>query len=92
MIALPPSLAGAVNDTRSDAFRLVAVPMVGAPGTVIGISGPAAADGAPVPSADVAATVQLYVFPLVTPLTVIGLALADAEALAPPLVDEHAAV
>jgi hypothetical protein len=70
----------------------IASVIVGAPGTVIGISGPFAADGGPVPTADVAETVQEYVRPLVTAFTVIGLEPADAERFTPPFEDVHDAV
>ncbi len=36
MIALPPLFAGGVNVTEPDPFPRVAVPIVGAPGTVVG--------------------------------------------------------
>ena len=39
VIAEPPLLAGAVNVTVAWAFPAVAVPIVGAPGTVEGVTG-----------------------------------------------------
>ena len=44
-------------------------------------------EGGPVPTAFVAVTLHRYVRPLVSPFTMIGLAAADAEPLAPPSVD-----
>ena len=72
MIALPPLLAGAVKVTDACALPPVAVPIVGAPGTVAGVTLLDAADAAPVPTALVAVTVKVYAVPLVSPVTVIG--------------------
>ena len=75
MIALPPLLAGAVNATDALALPAVAVPIVGAPGTVpTGVTLFDAADAAPVPMAFVAFTVKVYAVPLVNPVMLIGLA------------------
>ena len=60
------------------AFPPVAVPMVGAPGTVTGVTAFEAADAAPVPAELVAVTVKVYDVPFVRPVTVIGLALPVA--------------
>ena len=49
MIALPPLLAGAVKVTDACALPAVAVPMVGAPGTVTGVTLLEATDAAPGP-------------------------------------------
>ena len=57
------------------AFPPIAVPMVGAPGTVAGVTAFEAADGAPVPTKFVAVTVKVYDVPFVRPVTVSGLAL-----------------
>jgi hypothetical protein len=75
VIALPPSLAGAVNATVALALPPVAVPIVGAPGAaaVAGVTLFEAADAGPVPTMFVAATVKLYAVPPVRPATVIGL-------------------
>ena len=75
---LPPFEAGAVKLTVAWAFPPVAVPMVGAPGTVAGITAFEAADAAPVPTELVAVTVKVYDVPLVRPVTVSGLALPVA--------------
>ena len=72
MIALPPLLAGAVKVTDACALPAVAVPIVGAPGTLAGVTLFDAADAAPVPTAFVAVTVNVYAVPLVRPVTVIG--------------------
>jgi hypothetical protein len=74
VIADPPSLDGAVNDTLACASPFVAVPIVGAPGTVDGVTELEAELARPVPLALVAVTVKVYAVPLVRPVTVIGLA------------------
>ncbi len=48
----------------------VAVPMVGVPGSVAGVTEFEAADGLPVPIVLMAATVNVYALPLVSPVTV----------------------
>jgi hypothetical protein len=62
---------------------------------VVGLSGTKLFDGADatlVPAALDAVAVQVYVSPLVNPLTTIGLADPDAEPVAPPLDDAHVTV
>ena len=61
VIALPPFDAGAVKLTVACALPGVAVPIVGAPGTVVaaGVTLLEAADAAPVPIAFVAFTVNV---------------------------------
>src|SRR5688572_9238134 len=71
VIAAPPLEAGAVKATVACALPPVAVPMVGAPGTVAGVTLLDAADAAPVPIAFVAVTVKVYAVPLARPVTVI---------------------
>jgi hypothetical protein len=66
-------LEGAVKLTVAVPLATVAVPMVGAPGTVAGVTLLEAADAAPVPTALVAVTVKAYGVPFVNPLTVRGL-------------------
>ena len=78
MIAAPPLLAGAVKVTLTWAFPAVAVPMVGAPGTVAGVTLFDAADGALVPMAFVAVTVQVTAVPFTNPVTVSGELVPDA--------------
>jgi hypothetical protein len=63
VIALPPLDEGAVNVTLVLALPAVAVPMVGAPGTVIAVIELDALDAAPVPTAFVALTVKVYDVP-----------------------------
>ena len=74
MMALPPSLVGAVKLTVACALPPVAVPVTGAPGTTIalGVTLLDVADASPVPITLVAFTVQVTVEPLVRPVTVIG--------------------
>ena len=58
----PPSLEGAVNVTDALVFPRVAVPIVGAPGTVAEFTGVTlleAADAAPVPASVAAVTVNV---------------------------------
>jgi hypothetical protein len=59
VIALPPLLAGAVKATLALALPAVAVPIVGAPGTVDGVTLLDAVEAAPTPSALVAVTVKV---------------------------------
>ena len=73
VIALPPFEAGGVKLTVACALPAVAVPIVGAPGTVAGVTLLEAADAGPVPIALVAVTVKVYTVPFVRPVTVIGL-------------------
>ena len=66
-------LAGAVKLTDALVFPGVAVPIVGAPGTVTGVTLLDAAEADPVPTPLVAVTVNVYAVPLVSPVTVMGL-------------------
>jgi hypothetical protein len=59
VITEPPSLAGAVNVTVAWVFPAVAVPIVGAPGTVEGVTEFEAELVGPVPLAFVAVTVNV---------------------------------
>ena len=52
-------LVGAVQVTVAEALPAVAVPMVGAPGTLAGVTELEAADWAPVPTALIAATLKV---------------------------------
>ena len=72
-MADPPLEAGGVKDIVACPLPGVAVPMVGAPGAPAGVT-LTLPDAAPVPTALVAFALQLYVVPLVSPVTVIGLA------------------
>ena len=67
---MPPLLAGAMKLTEAEAFSTTATTLVGAPGTVAGVT---ALDGllaGPVPTLLVAVTVKVYVVPFVSPVTV----------------------
>jgi hypothetical protein len=55
----PPLELGAVNVKCAEPLPAVATPMVGAPGTVIGVTLLDAADAEPVPAALVAVTVNV---------------------------------
>ena len=69
-MAPPPVDAGAVQDTSDEALELeVAEAAVGAPG-VPTFSELEAAEAAPVPAELMAATVNVYVVPVVRPVTV----------------------
>ena len=61
MIVLPPLLLGAVNVMLAWALLAVAVPIVGAPGTVVaaGVTLLDADDAGPVPTALVAVTLKV---------------------------------
>ena len=72
MIGEPPLLPGAVKVTIACALPAVAVPMEGALGTVAGVTLFDAADGALLPIALVAITVQVTGVPLTNPITVMG--------------------
>src|SRR4051812_21247831 len=68
----PPSADGASHVTWAPPLRATTSPIVGAPGTVIPSCGVTAADSAefgPVPTAFTAATRNVYVVPLVRPVT-----------------------
>jgi len=79
----------AVNDTEELPFPGVAVPIVGAPGTVAGTNVFDAADGALVPATFVAVAVHVYVLPFVSAVTMIGLAVPDPVPVAPPPDEAH---
>jgi hypothetical protein len=59
VIAEPPLLAGAVKVTVAWALPAVAAPIVGAPGTVAGVTLFEAAEAGPVPTPLVAVTVKV---------------------------------
>jgi len=67
----------------------VTAPIVGAPGTVAGVTVPAV-DAGPFPAAFVATTVQLYCVPLVKPLTTIGLVVPVFVSADAPLATQEA--
>jgi hypothetical protein len=72
VIAAPPVLEGALKLTLALALPPLATPMVGAPGTVAGVTLFEALEAAPVPTLFVAVTVKVYGVPLASPFTVIG--------------------
>ncbi len=71
MIVAPPLEAGADQETTLCALALpVAVTLVGAPGTVLGVAALDALDALLVPATFVAVTVKVYAVPFVRPVTV----------------------
>ena len=72
MIALPPFEAGAVQESATWYCRPCRETPVGAPGavTACGVRAALAAESAPVPTAFVAATLNVYAVPFVRPVTV----------------------
>jgi hypothetical protein len=70
VIALPPSDTGALQDSATSPSPGTAATFVGAPGTVRGVTAPEAADSGPVPAALIAATLNVYVWPLSSPVIV----------------------
>lgn len=68
-----PPVAFAVNVTDACAFPLVAVPIVGACGTVVAVTPDEAEDAEEVPAELVAVTVYVYCVEDCNPVTVIGL-------------------
>jgi hypothetical protein len=71
--ALPPFDDGADHDSDTEPFPAVPDTADGAPGKVAGAAGVTAAEAAdsgPVPTALIAATVNVYAVPLVNPVTV----------------------
>jgi hypothetical protein len=71
-VIVEPPLPPAVNVTEAWAFPAVAVPIVGASGTVDGVAELDAADDPLVPYALVAVTDTVYAVPLVSPVITIG--------------------
>jgi len=70
VIVAPPLDPGAVQATVTDvALAIVAVPIVGAPGTVAGVTELDAVDKADVPAEFVAVVLKKYVVPFVKPVT-----------------------
>ena len=68
---MPPLDAGGLKDTVAWLLPGAALVIVGAPGTVAGVTVFEEADGALVPTALVAVTAQLTGVPLVRPVTTI---------------------
>ena len=87
VIGDPPLDAGGVNETVALALPAVATTAVGAPGTPGGAAGVTvfeALDGAPVPTAFVAVTVNVYGVPFASPVTRWLSAVVPAFASTPP--------
>jgi Na+/proline symporter len=72
VIDAPPLFPGGVKVIVACPFPAVAVPIVGAFGTVAGVTALDALDGVLVPFAFVAVTVKVYAVPFESPVTVIG--------------------
>jgi uncharacterized membrane protein len=69
VIVAPPLDAGAVHATVTDVvLAIVAVPIVGAPGTVAGVTELEALDKPEVPAVFVAVALKKYVVPFVKPV------------------------
>jgi len=66
----PPSATGAVQPTSASALPAVAITAVGAPGTVLGVTGALSNDAGETPTTLVAVTVNVYAVPLTRPVTV----------------------
>ena len=81
LIEEPPSNAGGVKLIVACALPAVATPIIGASGTVLGVT-LTLADGALVPMALVAVTEHANVVPLISPVTISGE--AAPVALKPP--------
>lgn len=79
MIAAPPSFVGGEKLTVADPSPALMPVMVGASGTLAGVTLFEGADGALLPMALVAITVQVIAVPLASPVTVIGDALPDCD-------------
>ena len=71
VIGEPPSEAGGVKLTVAIPLPGIAVPIVGASGSVVGVTLFEAADAAPDPATFVATTVNVYAVPLASPFTMI---------------------
>ena len=72
VIADPPFETGALKVIVACPFPRVAVPIVGASGTVAGVTELLAPDAVLVPTEFVAVTVNVYELPFVKPVTTIG--------------------
>src|ERR1019366_7560314 len=70
VMAEPPLLVGAVQDTAALASAALADTALGAPGTVLGVTPALASEAVEGPTMLVALTVNLYAVPLVRPVTV----------------------
>ena len=77
-MALPPLLTGAVKLTLACTLPGVAIGLVGAPGTVLGVTLFDAADCALEPTALVATTLNVYAVPFVSPVMTCVVAVVPA--------------
>ena len=72
VIATPPLDAGGANATPAWVLPAATPTIVGAPGTVPGVTLFDGADASPVPTEFVAVTVNVYAVPLASPPTTMG--------------------
>ena len=86
MIAEPPLLEGAVNETVACPLPETAETKVGASGTVAGVTELLVPEEVLVPTALLAVTVKVYVVPFVRPVIVIGE--LPPVAVNPPTLDD----
>jgi hypothetical protein len=70
VIGLPPFDAGAVHESATCPSPATPDTAVGAPGSPEGVTGAEAAESTPVPTALIAATVNVYAVPFDKPVTV----------------------
>ena len=70
LVIAPPLSAGALNATTIRSLPAVVTGTAGVAGAPAGMTDTVAGDGAPLPAPFVAATVHVYVLPLVRPTTV----------------------
>jgi hypothetical protein len=84
VIALPPLLSGAVKVTLACVLPGKAAALVGAPGTVAGVTLFDASDGALEPTALVATTVNVYAVPFTRPVTTCDVPVPPALLSTPP--------
>jgi hypothetical protein len=92
VIVAPPSETGAVNPTVAVVDPVAeAVPIVGAPGVVRGVTEAETVEVAPVPAALVALTRNVYDVPFVKPVTVadadVEVPSANVDQIAPELLE-----
>ena len=87
-MASPPLLVGARQLTTAAARRGLATGLRGAPGAPVGTTAADGADAAELPTALVAITVNVYAYPLTSPVTVHPVGLGETptvvEQVRPP--------
>ncbi len=84
VIVDPPVLAGALHDTTTCVLPRTPDTLVGAPGTVAGVTAADGVEALLVPKLFVAVTVNVYAVPFVRPVTVQESASDDHEQVPPP--------